>query len=105
MTPIQASLKKNEGFVYKNLLVKRKKLTPKFQVNDLVRVADLKKTFSKRDTTNWSYKLYKITEINNDTIPSYKTDNLKEIFNESLLKKTELTMKENKDVMKKINIT
>ena len=52
LTPIQASLKKNEGYVYKNLLDKRKKTKPKFQVNDLVRTTDLKKTFSKGDTTN-----------------------------------------------------
>ena len=45
LTPIQASLKKNEGFVYKNLLDKRNKIKPKFQINDLVRTADLKKTF------------------------------------------------------------
>ena len=63
------------------------------------------KTFSKSDMTNWSYKLYKITEIINDTIPSYKIDNLPERYNESLLKKTELTMTENSSVMKKINIT
>ena len=105
LTPIQASLKKNEGYVYKNLLDKRKKVTPKFQVNDLVRTADIKKTFSKGDTTNWSYKLYKITEIINDTIPSYRLDNLKERYNESLLKKTDLTMKENNSVMKKLNVT
>ena len=47
LTPIQASLKKNEGFANKNLLHKRKKIKPKFQVNDLVRKTDLKKTFSK----------------------------------------------------------
>ena len=105
LTPIQASLKKNEGFVYKNLLDKRKKVKPKFQINDLVRTADLKKTFSKGDTTNWSYKLYKITEIINDTIPSYKINNLKETYNEALLKKTELTLTENNSVMKKLNIT
>ena len=93
LTPIQASLKKNEGYVYKKILDKRKKITAKFQINDVVTTADLKKTFSKGDTTNWSYKLYKITEINNDTIPSYKIDKLKERYNESLLKKTELTMK------------
>ena len=57
LIPTQASLKKNESVVYKNLLDKRKKIKPKFQMNDLVRVADLKKTFSKGDTTNWSYKL------------------------------------------------
>ena len=104
LTPIQASLKKNEGCAYKNLLDKRKKVKPKFQINDLVRTADLKKTFSKGDTTNWSYKLYKITEIINDTIPSYKIDNLPERYNESLLKKTDLTLKENNNVMKKLKI-
>ena len=104
LTPIQASLKKNEGYIYKNLLDKRKKIKPKFQINNLVGTAELKKRFSKGDTTNWSYKLFKITEIFNDTIPSYKIDNLKERYNESLIKKTELTMKENKDVMKKLNL-
>ena len=71
LTPIQASLKRNEGYVYKNLLDKRKKINPEFQVIDLVRTADLKKTFSKSDTTNWSYELYKITEIIIETITSY----------------------------------
>ena len=104
LTPIQASFKENEGYVYNKLLDKRKKLKPKFQMNDLVRTADLKKTFSKGDTTNWSYILYKITEIINDTIPSYHIDNLPERYNVSLLKKTDLTMKENKDVMKKLKI-
>ena len=105
LSPKDASLKKNEGVVYKNLLDKRKKIKPKFQINDLVRTADLKKTFSKSDTTNWSYKLYKITEIINDTIPSYKSDNLSERYNESLLKKTNLTMKKNNSVMKKLNLS
>ena len=105
LTPIQASLKTNEGFVYKNLLDKRKKIKPKFRINDLVRTADLKRTFSKGDTTNWPYKLYKITEIVNDTIPSYKIDNLKERYNESLLKKTDLTMKENDNLKKKLNLS
>ena len=104
LTPIQASLKKNEGFVYKNLLDKRKKVKPKFQIYDLVRSTDLKKTFSKGDTTNWSYKLCKITEIINNTISSYHLDHLPERYNESLLRKTELSMKENEDVMKKSNI-
>ena len=104
LTPIQASLKKNEGYVYKNLLHKHKEKTPKFQIKDLVRTADIKRTFSKSDTTNWSYKLYKITEIIKDTIPSYHTDNLPDRYSEALLKKTELSMKENKNVMKKLKI-
>ena len=104
LTPIQASLKKNEGYVYKILIEKRKKIKPKFQINDLVRVADLKRTFSKGDTTNWSYKLYKITEIINDTIPACKIDNLLERYNEAILEKTQLSLKQNKDVMKKLRI-
>ena len=104
LSPKDASLKKNEGFVYRKLLDKRKKIKPKFQINDLVRTADLKRIFSKGDTTNWSYKLHKITEIINDTIPSYLLDNLPERYNESLLKKTDLTLKENNSVMKKLNL-
>ena len=53
-------------------------MEPKFQVNDLVRTADSKKTFSKSGMTNWSYKLYKNTEIIKDTIPSYHIDILQE---------------------------
>ena len=105
MTPTQGSLKKNEGYVYKNILDKRKKIKPKYEIGYLVRTADLMKTFSKGDTTNWSYKLYKITEIIKDTNPSYHIDKLKERYNESLLKKTELSMKENNSDMKKVNLS
>ena len=104
LSPTQASLKKNEGHVYKNILDKRKKIAPKFQINNLVRTADFRKTFSKGDTTNWSYNIYKITEIINDTLPSYKIDKSPERYNESLLKKTELTLKESVNVMKKLNV-
>ena len=104
LSPKDASLKKNEGYVYKNLLDKRKKIKPKYEIGDLARTADLKRTFSKGDATNWSYKLYKITEKINDTIPSYHIDNLKERYNESLLKKTDLTLKKNDIVMKKLRI-
>ena len=104
LSPKDASLKKNEGFIHRNLLDKRNKIKPKYKIGDLVRTAELKKTFSKGDTTNWSYKLNTITEIINDTIPSYKIDNLNERYNESLLKKTELSMKENDKVLKKLKI-
>ena len=43
--------------------------------------------FSKGDTINWSKNLYKITEMINDTIPTHRTDNLPERYNEALLKK------------------
>ena len=54
LTPIQGSFKKNERLVYNNLLDKRKMIKPEFQVNNLVRTIDSKKTFSKSDTSNWS---------------------------------------------------
>ena len=105
LTPIQASLKTNEGFAHKKFLDKRKKVKPKFQLNDLVRTTDLKKTFTKGSTSNWSYKLFKITEIINDTIPCYKINNLKERFNEALLNKRELSVEEKNSAMKKLNLS
>ena len=85
MTPIQASSKQKESFVYQNLLDTRKKVKPKFQVNDLVGKANLKKTFSKSDSTNWSYKLYKVTDVIDDTIQSYETNQLPQGHKETLL--------------------
>ena len=74
MAPIQASLQKTEDYVYNILIDKRKKLNTKFQVHDLVRVADLRQTFSKGDTTDWSYKLYKMTQIGNGKTAIYHND-------------------------------
>ena len=74
-------------------------------MNDLVRLADLKKTFSKWDTTNLFCKLYKVTEIINATIPNYRTDSLKERYNETFLRKTNLSMKQNNDLLKQLKIT
>ena len=93
-------MKKIEGYVYENLLDKRERISPKFQVNDLVRFLALTKTISKGDTTIWSHILYKSTEIINETIPIYHFDSLPERCIEALLKKTELTLKENENVMK-----
>ena len=87
ITPIQTFWKKNEAYVHHNLLDKRKKRKPKFKIHDLVRTADLKRAFSNGDTTNWFYKLYKLTEIITDTTPSYSIDNLLERYFESLLKR------------------
>ena len=103
LKPTKASLKKNGGFVYQNLLDKRERVKPKFQVNDLVRTADLKKTISKSDLANWFYELYEITENFNDPKPSYRINHLPERYNGALLKKTELTMKETDSFLKKLN--
>ena len=57
MTPVQASKKSNEKLVYSNLQNRRDKQLPKFILGQLVRTADIKKVFSKGDSTNYSYEL------------------------------------------------
>ena len=68
-TPVQASKKSNKK-VYSNLQYRRVRQKPKFKLGQLVRTADIKRVFSKGDSTNYSYRLYTITEIIHDTIPS-----------------------------------
>ena len=103
---IQTSLEKNEGYVSQYLILKRSEVKPNYNLGGLIRAADLKKTFSKGDSTLWSYELYKFTQIIYDTTPSnwtgeiivtqqsHKIDQPSERFNEGLLKKTKLTRKE-----------
>ena len=104
MTPIQASKKANEKLVYSNLQDRRVRQKPKFKLGQLVRTADIKKVFSKGDSTNWSYKLYTITEIIYDTIPSYRIDYLPERYNENLLLPTKLSLEQNNQIMKELNL-
>ena len=104
MTPLQTSKKTNEKLVYCNLQDRRVKQQPKYKLGQLVRTADFKRVFSKGDSTNWSYKLYTIIEIIHDTIPSYRIDYLPERYNENLLLPSKLTLEENTEVMKELNL-
>ena len=104
MKPIDASKKSNEKLVYNNLKDDRDKQPPKYKLGQLVRTADIKRVFSKGDSTNWSYKLYTITEVIHDTIPSYRIDYLPERYNENLLFPTRLSLEENTQVMKELNL-
>ena len=92
MTPVQASKKVGEKLVYSNLQDRRVKQQPKYKLGQLVRTADIKKVFSKGDTTNYSYLLYTITEVIHDTIPSYRLNYLPERYNENLLLATKLSL-------------
>ena len=89
------------------LLRQKKKIKPKFKYHDLVRVAHLGKLriSSEGDTTSWSYRFNETTENVNDTIPSYRIDDLPETYKEALLKKTKLSMKGIDSLMRKLNIT
>ena len=104
MNPIDASKKSNERKVYSTLQDKREIQTPKYKLGQLVRRADIKRIFSKGDSTNWSYKLYTITEVIQDTIPSYRIDYLPERYNQNLLLPTKLSVEENNQVMKELNL-
>ena len=56
MTPIQASKILNEKIVYNKVKDDREVRKPKIKLGQLVRTADIKRVFSKCDSTNWSYK-------------------------------------------------
>ena len=104
MTPVRASKKTNEKIVYSNLKDKREIRKPKFKLGRIVRTADIKRVFSKGDSTKWSYKLYTKPEFIHDTISSYRLNYLPERYNENLLLPTNLTLDENDQVMNELNL-
>ena len=104
MTPLQASRKSNEKLVYSNLKGNREVRKPKFNLGQLVRTSDIRRVFSMGDSTNYSYEVYTITEVVHETIPSYRIDYLPERYNENLLLPTKLSLEENNQVMKKLNL-
>ena len=104
MKPIDAFKKSNEKLVFNNLQDRRVKQQPKFELGQLVRTADIKRVFSKGDSTNYSYKLYKITEVIHDSILSYRIDYLPERYNENLLLPTKLSLEQNIQIMKELNL-
>ena len=103
MTPIQGTKKSNERKVYSNLQDRRVGQQPKFKLGQPVCTADTKKVFSKGDSTNYSYKLYTITEVIHDTKPSYRIKYLSERYNQNLLLPTQLSLEQKNQVMKEIN--
>ena len=76
----------------------------KFEIHDLVRTADIKKTFSKGDSTFWSNQMWEITEYFNDALTIYQVNNLPERYSEALFKCTKLSKKENNSVMKALGL-
>ena len=80
--------KKQMKKVYSSLQDRRVRQDPKFELGQLVRTADIENVFSKGDSTNWSQKLYTITQIFHDTIPRFGIKYLPERYNENLLRST-----------------
>ena len=97
LTPKEASKKKNELTVWRNLYPDRYKkynIIPKFSVGDEVRITKKKKVFEKGYTTRWKEEIFTIKEIQDTNPITYKLTDLKgeEIkgtFYEPELQKTE----------------
>ena len=64
MTPKEASRKANENKVWRNLYPEfgGKTLTPKFSINDHVRITKKKKTFDKGYTQKWTEEVFTISQ-------------------------------------------
>ena len=98
MTPVEASRKKNEHIVYRNiypdsLKIKRPE-TPKFAVGDRVRISRNKAIFEKGYTTRWTEEVFKISKILNTDPITYKIEDLQgeeqpKAYYEKELQKTE----------------
>ena len=97
MTPVEASKKKNELTVWRNLYPDRLKihdLIPRFSVGDRVRISKKKAIFEKGYTTRWTKEVFKIIKILKTSPVTYKIADLngEEIvgtFYEPELQKTE----------------
>ena len=79
MTPVEASKKKNELTVWRNLYPDRLKnidINPKFSIGDKVRISKKKKTFEKGYTTRWTEEIFTITKINRTSPVTYKIADL-----------------------------
>ena len=109
MTPVEASKKKNELNVWRNLYPDRLKihdLTPKFSVGDEVRISKKKKVFEKGYTTRWTEEVFTIVKIQNTYPITYKIADLngEEIdgtFYEPELQKTEQQIYRIEKIIKK----
>ena len=109
LTPKEASKKKNEFTVWRNLYPDRYKkynITPKFSVGDEVRITKKKKVFEKGYTTRWTEEIFTITEVQNTNPVTYKLTDLqgeeiKGTFYEPELQKTEQQIFRIEKVIKK----
>ena len=96
MTPVEASKKKNELTVWRNLYPNRLNIidiNPKFSIGDKVRISKKKKTFEKGYTTRWTEEIFTIVEVKHTSPVTYKIadlngEEIKGTFYEPELQKT-----------------
>ena len=79
MTPVEASEKKNELTVWRNLYPNRLDIldiNPKFSIGDKVRISKKKALFEKGYTTRWTEEVFTITKIKRTSPITYKIADL-----------------------------
>ena len=79
MTPVEASTKKNELTVWRNLYpdrLKPVKVNPKCSVGDKVRISKKKTTFEKGYTTRWTEEVFTIVGVLHTSPVTYKITDL-----------------------------
>ena len=79
MTPVEASKKKNELEVWRNLYPNHLdiiNINPKFSIGDKVRISKKKKTFEKGYTTRWTEEVFTIVEVKHTSPVTYKIADL-----------------------------
>ena len=102
LTPIDASKKKNELTVWRNLYPDRYKinnLTPKFSVGDEVRITKKKKVFEKGYTTRWTEEIF--TDPITYKLEDLQGEEIKGTFYEPELQKTEQQIYRIEKIIKK----
>ena len=74
MTPIEASNKKNENLVWRNLYgdLKLASDSPKYAIGDKVRITKKKRQFEKGYTPNWTEEIFTISKIQYTDPITYK---------------------------------
>jgi len=95
MTHSEASLKKNEATVYRNLYPDhdRQSSKPKFKIGDKVRITKRKTMFEKSYTPRWTEEVFTVSKIQYTDPPTYKikdynNDEIQGTFWEQELQKT-----------------
>ena len=79
MTQVEASEKKNELTVWRNLYPNRLDIldiNPKFSIGDKVRISKKKELFEKGYTTRWTEEIFTITKIKRTSPITYKIADL-----------------------------
>ena len=79
MTLVEASKKKNELGVWRNLYpdhLEIRDIKPKFSVGDKVRISKKKKTFEKGYTTRWTEEIFTIVKVKHTSPVTYKIADL-----------------------------